>query len=435
MPLAALAASSCDWREFDEVLSKAPVLSLGAPEGFGARDVGKVILPLAVPPSRIETVSARFLIAGTETPSLGIVELDKAGRARTTVATKVEIMDLAGEAKASVKSAVQLADGRIVLGTPSYSANPQQVTRGRVYYLSLTEGANGTLFRITRGGEVGERIFVGLGVTAGRFSGAAEDVAVASQTDVVLYEGGNEAVQIVANPACDLAIDPNALEKYRFRALVAGQLIEGGAEELAVAVPREAGGTGRVVILSRGGAGLDCPVILESPAKLPRFGTSLVAGDFTGDGKLDLLVGAPPLRAYVFPGPFAPGKPALPSLELRHPTVPDSGATGDFGYRVLGLDVDGVAGPEILISAPEAAVGSDTGVGRVYAFRRDGGAFLTEIGDNSPESEASFGYALAGLRFAPKGCGAERSVLVVGAIKEVFTFFRVPGGPPDPRCL
>jgi hypothetical protein len=26
-------------------------------------------------------------------------------------------------------------------------------------------------------------------------------------------------------------------------------------------------------------------------------------------------------------------------------------------------------------------------------------------------------------------------VLVVGAIREVFTFFRLPNGPADPRCL
>jgi hypothetical protein len=190
---------------------------------------------------------------------------------------------------------------------------------------------------------------------------------------------------------------------------------------------------GHVVILSKVGGVLGCPVVLDVPAQLARFGTSVVASDFTGDGKLDLLVGSPP-RAFLFQGPFVAGPSPAPILELHHPTVPDSGFTGDFGFRVLGQDVDGQPGPELLISAPEVSVGGQTGVGRVFIFRRDG-TLLGEAGDNSPEAEESFGFSLSTVSFAPTGCGTRREVLVVGAIREVFTFFRLPGGPADPRCL
>ena len=72
-------------------------------------------------PRKKDKVAARFLVAGTETPSLAVVELDAGGRPRTHVASGIEIMDMAGEAKAAVKSAVELEDGRVLLGTPSYN--------------------------------------------------------------------------------------------------------------------------------------------------------------------------------------------------------------------------------------------------------------------------------------------------------------------------
>jgi hypothetical protein len=435
LPLACGLLASCNWHDFDDVLDQAPVLSVGAPEGYLSRDLGKVVLPLTVPSSRAPAVSARFLVAGTETPSLAVVELDNAGRAHTTVASKVEIMDMAGEAKAAVKGAVQLADGRIVLGTPSYALNAMQVIHGRIYFLELVDGANGIEFHLSRGADPQERILFGLGVAAGKVMGAAEDIVVASQQDVVVMTGGAETA-VVAPPAdCPLAITDVPLEKYRFRAMATGQLIEGGNEEIAVGVPHEVGTPGQVVILSAAGGAIGCPVKLQPPSALPRFGTSVVAADFTGDGKLDLLVGAPP-HAYLYAGPFVPGANPAPTLDLHHPTIPDTGVTGDFGFRVHAFDVDGATGgaPEILVAAPELPVEGMTGVGRVFIFGRDGKP-NGEVGDNSPEAEESFGFSLATLPFAPTGCGTRRSVLLVGAVREVFTFFRLPGGPADPRCL
>jgi hypothetical protein len=432
---AACGLLACNWHDFDDVLDTAPVLSVGAPEGYLSRDLGKVVLPLTVPSSRAPAVSARFLVAGTETPSLAVVELDNAGRAHTTVASKVEIMDMAGEAKAAVKGAVQLADGRIVLGTPSYALNMMQVIHGRIYFLDLVDGANGIEFHLTRGADPGERILFGLGVAAGKVMGTAEDVVVASQQDVVVMTGGAETAVVPAAADCPLAITDVPLEKYRFRAMATGQLIEGGNEEIAVGVPHEAGMPGQVVILSAAGGALGCPVKLQPPSALPRFGTSVVAADFTGDGKLDLLVGAPP-HAYLYAGPFVAGANPPPTLDLHHPTVADTGVTGDFGFRVHGFDVDGDSKPEMLISAPELPVGDQTGVGRVFIFGSGGQTQLRgEAGDNSPEAEESFGFSLSTLPFAPTGCGTKRPVLLVGAIREVFTFFRLPGGPPDPRCL
>jgi hypothetical protein len=443
---AALFATSCpgcDWREFDTVLEKAPVLSMGAPDGYKSRDIGKVVLPLPVPAARASTVASRFLVAGTETPSLAVIELDVAGRPRSFTASPAEIMDMAGDANAAVKSAVDLEDGRILLGTPAYAPNPQMPVKGRIYFLQLVDKADGGLeFKIDRGLEPGERLNLGLGVAAGKISGAAgtQDLAVASLTDVVLLEDGKQEVppaQMIASkptPACDVSLDMTTPEKYKFRSLAVADFLAGGAEEIAVGVPREGSIAGRVVLLTRAADGLDCPLAFESPERQPRFGTSLLKGDFNGDGKADLLVGAPPTRAYLYLGPFTAGTTPT-ATALRHPMLMDSGSTGDFGFRVGAMDIDGMPGVELLVSAPDLTVGGANAAGQVFVFKRDG-TFVGDVRDNSPATDASFGFTLNALRFAPPaGCGTDRQVLLVGSSREVFAFYRLPGGPADPRCF
>jgi hypothetical protein len=191
---------------------------------------------------------------------------------------------------------------------------------------------------------------------------------------------------------------------------------------------------GKVVILVPGEGGLDCPLTIPAPGGQPRFGNALLVADLNGDGKKDLLVGAPPLRAYLFAGPFTAG--AVPTArEFKHPTLMDSQALGDFGFRVGAVDIDGMPGPEILVSAPDLPAHGALAAGQVFAYKPDG-TLLSLIDDNSPTANGGFGYSINGIRFSPQGgCGSERPVLLIGADREVFTFFRLPGGPADPRCF
>jgi hypothetical protein len=231
-------------------------------------------------------------------------------------------------------------------------------------------------------------------------------------------------------------LDATTQEKYRFRALGVGDLIEGGGEEIAIGVPREGTMPGKVVLLVPGAAGgLDCPLTIPAPAMQPRFGNALLITDVNGDGKKDLLVGAPPTRTYLYLGPFTAGTPPAPAKEFRHPSLMDTQATGDFGFRVGAVDIDGMPGLEVLVSAPDLPVGDELGAGVVIAYRPDATS-LGEIKDNSPTANAQFGFTVQGIRFSPPaGCGTDRPVLLIGADREVFTFFRIPGGPADPRCF
>jgi hypothetical protein len=432
--------SGCNWNEFDDALAKAPVLSVGPGDDYKARDVGKVVVPLTVPAAKKATVAARYLVAGTETPSLAVVDLDASGHARTHVATGAEIMDMAGEAKAAVKSAVELADGRVLLGTPSYNLNPLMEPPGRTYFLKLEDTETDVAFTLIRGNDPSVPIVrkaFGLAVAAGNVGGAAaQDLVIASQDDVALALDGNDAALVANNPACPVNLDPTTQEKYRFRALGVGDLIEGGGEEIALGVPREGTMPGKVVLLVPGAAGgLDCALTIAAPAAQPRFGNALLIADVNGDGKKDLLVGAPPTRAYLYTGPFTAGASPTPAKEFRHPTLMDTQALGDFGFRVGVVDIDGVAGLEVLVSAPDLPVGDELGAGVVIPYKPDGTA-MTPINDNSPTANAQFGFTIQGIQFTPPaGCGTTRPVLLIGADREVFTFFRVPNGPADPRCF
>jgi hypothetical protein len=435
----ALVTCGCDPRDFDRSLDNAPVRSVGVPSGYRSPDVGRVVLPLSVPANRPE-VTARFLLAGTETPSLAVVDLDAAGKTRVHVAQPHELADLEAETRAPVKSAVELEDKRILLGIPTHGGNPATMTqpKGRVYYLRLLETEKGMTFDLQKGQDPGDRRRYGLAVAVGKVSGGPEeDYVVLSDEEAILVEDGREDRLVVNNnkPGCEVQLEAVVLEKYRFRALGVADLIAADGEEIAVGVPREDNAPGKVVILRKEDKELDCPLVIQAPGRQPRFGTSLAVGDFDGDGQRDdLLVGAPPDRAYLYLGPFEPGQSPQPVLELKHPDVPDGGPAGDFGFRVLAMDLDGTPGVELLVSAPEMVMAQKKGAGQVIVFRRDGSA-VERIGDNNPDEEASFGFSLSALRFAPSGCGAERQLLIVGAIREVFTFFRVPGGPADPRCF
>jgi hypothetical protein len=59
------------------------------------------------------------------------------------------------------------------------------------------------------------------------------------------------------------------------------------------------------------------------------------------------------------------------------------------------------------------------------------------IADQDPNANANLGEAITVVPFRNPSCavGPDRPVLVAGANEEVFTYFALPGGLPDPRCF
>jgi len=123
-------------------------------------------------------------------------------------------------------------------------------------------------------------------------------------------------------------------------------------------------------------------------------------GDVTGDGRDDMLVGAPNAgsdgsgRVYVFSG-------ATGSL-YRILSSPHAEAGGRFGTAVANAgDVDGDGRDDVIIGAPlEGPDGSPQGAGRAYVFTwlvsPSGGQMIFELSSPNEEEDGRFGVFVAG---------------------------------------
>ena len=184
--------------------------------------------------------------------------------------------------------------------------------------------------------------------------------------------------------------------------------------------------TGRAYVFS-GASGLLLHT-LESPFPdlFARFGVS-VAGvpDTDGDGRGDLLVGAPSFNFDVLRGAgqaylFSGASGAL----LRMFASPTEEDFSYFGSSVSGVaDVDGDGRGDLLIGA----VGEDPGdspseAGRAYLFSGASGALLYALRSPNEEEESYFGSSVAGV---PDTDGDGRGDLLVGATGEE------PSGSPE----
>jgi hypothetical protein len=111
LPMSALA---CNPAMFDKAVEKAPVRSLGVPEGFGSPDVGRLVLPLPVPASAPK-VSARMLVAGTQPKGgIAIVDFDQAGGQKVYSAPGDLLGPFLRDVAAPVKSAATIVLSRVV---------------------------------------------------------------------------------------------------------------------------------------------------------------------------------------------------------------------------------------------------------------------------------------------------------------------------------
>jgi hypothetical protein len=142
-------------------------------------------------------------------------------------------------------------------------------------------------------------------------------------------------------------------------ALASGDFDGDGLADLAVAAPGQDDLGGRVYLYKGGAHGLATEpwrVLAGEAGPGGSFGAALAAaGDLTGDGFVDLVVGAPDVagggRAYVYAG----GPAGLPERATMT-YFGDSAQAGRFGASVAGAgDVNGDKLGELVIGAPEGA--------------------------------------------------------------------------------
>src|SRR3954463_873433 len=145
-----LGLAACDPRDFDQAVAKAPVRSIGVPDGYQASDIGRTILSLPVP-AGLPALTGRLLVAGAEKPSLALIDFDSTGHIKNRLPTGPSVADLFFDKGAPIGSAVLLRDGKILLGTPNFGVTTLNPPLGRTLLLEIGMGADGApTFTMTR---------------------------------------------------------------------------------------------------------------------------------------------------------------------------------------------------------------------------------------------------------------------------------------------
>ncbi len=141
------------------------------------------------------------------------------------------------------------------------------------------------------------------------------------------------------------------------------------------------------------------------------FGGSVSVADADGDGKPDIIVGAPyetvgayarQGRTYVFSG--------MTGVLLYALTSPNPGFDAHFGAALAAADVDGSGATELIVGAPGERVGGNFEQGRVYSFSGSTGALLATLTTPNPQQNGHFGASVLAVRRA-----ANSVDIVVGA--------------------
>ncbi|MGH8575567.1 MAG: FG-GAP-like repeat-containing protein [Gammaproteobacteria bacterium] len=142
------------------------------------------------------------------------------------------------------------------------------------------------------------------------------------------------------------------------------------------------------------------PLDNPTPQADARFAEAVAGiGDVNGDGVTDLLVGAPQQflagninqgRAFVFSGA---DRSLL--LTLNHP-APQQGLAL-FGSAVAGIgDVNGDGRADLLVGAPSQTVGGRADQGQAYVLSGADGRLLLTLNNPIAQAETAFGAAVAG---------------------------------------
>jgi len=182
----------------------------------------------------------------------------------------------------------------------------------------------------------------------------------------------------------------------------AGDLDGDGFQDLVVGGPGDNSGTGVVTVWPGGPAPLDVGAVIElqalSPATDASFGASLAGpGDVDGDGRDDLLVGAPLASDGGLVTLFNDATAAPLDAAVWQSATAISG--DDFGSAMAGAgDVDGDGLADFVVGTPGDAIsGSNAGSVSVFLGQADLDTLTgTRLAPAAPTTDARFGATVSG---------------------------------------
>ncbi|HEX3698710.1 MAG TPA: FG-GAP repeat protein [Polyangia bacterium] len=422
-----LAAVGCNWQDVDKDSQNTPVLSLGAPGNFGTRDdFGRIVIPIAAP-SENDGVASRFLVSGATGTALALVELGPAGKA---IATNIASPVFTGPNKTDGFPLNAIAEipgpkpGKVL-------AAAKAIQNGSTVIYTATLGGtfDGTVFLAS-----GDEAWLGIGVAAGDLKvgdPTLPEYVVASTDHLHVYVDGKVDSPLTW-PAGDSTDCPvvlpgmNDTSKIPLnRPILVGHFWGPGVDpQIAISnfgmhSAGMASIQGTVSFLGVSATGLSCLGTITGAEEY--FGQAIAVGDFNGDLKTDLIVGAPPQNAYVFLGPLT-GAPL--GIKLQS----DPAVATQFGASVGSINLDG-AGPDLaIVGDPSAAVSGNLGAGMAQLYSLGGSAPTVTTGmllaAHDPAANAAYGASVTGLPFCGTCVtGSAPRIPVVGAGGRVLTYF------------
>ncbi len=292
------------------------------------------------------------------------------------------------------------ADGKIdlVVGAQRYSTN-----NGRAYIFYSQNGVINTDRMMT--GEASSQF--GTSLAVGDFNADGKiDLAVGANAystntgrAYIFYNDGSIPTTAVT---ADVIITGEA-SSYFGSALAAGDFNGDGKTDLAVSAYGYFTNTGRAYIFYNDGtipttaATADVKITGEASSQ---FGTSLAAGDFNADGKIDLAVGAllwtsNTGRAYIFYNDGSiPTTAATADIKIDGEIV-----GGNFGSSLAAGDFNADGKIDLAVGAYGYMDGINANAGRAYIFYNDGSiptnAFTADVTITGETMNNYFGFSLA----------------------------------------
>lgn len=426
LALVAMVCAGCSLGAFDDRRDIAWSDSNGEPVGIDGSDFGVAVTTVAT-----GRPGLHLLASGSDPWSLSTISYDGSFGLSSA---GVLIQDVPA---AQVEPPTIVGSPYNILGADGLVAVGGLGDLGGILLFDARTGANGPVSRGTL--ECGDLDNLGHAMVF-----AETDLGMRDRADLVALAGDS----IVVFEDLDVDATSHTCHVCQFDGNAVGLSLAAadvGDEngELIFVTTRDTDGTGRQLTMVRGSniryhsdnAGLCFTLVTPQIDGVPlpadaavALGTSIAVGDGGVQNAAELAVAAPTSRrVYVLRsiGVSDPGRPQ---------TLTAAGASTEFGVSMAFGDLDGDDLDELIIGDPGADAQGTAGAGTAFVFKKsedDEYELAASLHDSTPEQGQRFGRSVAMGELVVGSDDSDQ--LVVGALGEVFTYFRALVDGTDPR--